>query len=221
MKILLVIQRNCVYSQKAYEHLKKFNFEIKLIYSQKRFEPFPEEISNWEGDYLFSLFNYIIFPKNFLQKVRFPINFHPSTPNHAGSGMINWALYNNDEFFGSTAHLISEDIDNGKILKVKRFKIKNNDSIESLGIKTKEICLKLFYEITEELFIKKKSIAKMLQESSEIKWLCKARKMREVDSMSIINVNITSEELKKRLKAFHTSQYPLRINLHGENFRHE
>ena len=61
----------------------------------------------------------------------------------------------------------------------------------------------------------------MLQESSEIKWLCKARKMREVDSMSIINVNITSEELKKRLKAFHTSQYPLRINLHGENFRHE
>ena len=145
MKILLVIQKDCEYSQKAYQFIKKFNYQLDVAYSSNRNESIPSKLRNWKGDYLFSLFNYYIFPKSMIKNIDFPINFHPSTPEHPGSGMVNWCLYHNDKYFGSTAHLINEKIDNGKILRVKRFEIKENDSIESLIRKNKQNCLNLFF----------------------------------------------------------------------------
>ena len=218
MKVLLVVQKNCKYSDKAYEFLKNFNCDLTLVHSSQRNEDLSSKIKNWEGDYLFSLFNYYIFPRDFLDKVKYPIKFHPSSPNHAGSGMINWALYNNDETFGSTAHLMNAEVDNGEILKVIRFKILNDDNIESLIVKSKKNCLNLFFEVIDQLLNKKITIKEMIQKSHSEKWLSKARKIKEIDEISKVDINISSLELEKRIKSFHTSKNPLTLFLHGKKF---
>ena len=76
----------------------------------------------WYEDNL-SFQNYFIIPRSLLLRSSLAINFHPGPPDYPGSGMINWALYDQCESFGVTAHLMNEKVDNGKILKVKRFKI--------------------------------------------------------------------------------------------------
>ena len=45
------------------------------------------------------------------------LNFHPSTPDYRGMGCINFALLTTKNY-GSTAHLIDEKIDHGKIINV-------------------------------------------------------------------------------------------------------
>ena len=51
-------------------------------------------------------------------------------------GGVNYAIFNGDKYFGSTIHFIDEKIDNGKILKVSRFRILKNDNVETLLKKT-------------------------------------------------------------------------------------
>ena len=53
------------------------------------------------------------------------INFHPGPPEYRGTGCVNYALYENSKFYGCTAHLINEKVDNGKIIDVKKFNINN------------------------------------------------------------------------------------------------
>ena len=46
----------------------------------------------------------------------------------------------------------------------------------------------------------------MIKNSSNEKWLGKARKIKEIDDISKIDLDITSIELERRIKAFHTSE---------------
>lgn len=64
------------------------------------------------------------------------INFHPAPPEYPGSGCINFALYDNAQEYGVTAHLMNEKIDNGRILEVRRFPIGKLDDLESLLSRT-------------------------------------------------------------------------------------
>ena len=132
MKILFVGKKECPYSLEAFEYLQKLGHEITVVWSAKRNQKFSEEILSWEGDYLFRFYSHIIIPKTLLNRIKTSINFHPGSPDHPGSGMTNWALYNNCKEFGVTVHLIDDKIDHGKILRVKRFKILDNDSIEDI-----------------------------------------------------------------------------------------
>ena len=54
------------------------------------------------------------------------INFHPGPPNYRGIGCLNFALLSNEKYYGVTAHIINEKIDNGKILSFKKFRLKKN-----------------------------------------------------------------------------------------------
>ena len=76
--------------------------------------------------------SYFILKKNILDNCKYAINFHPSLPKYRGVGGVNYAIFNGDKYFGSTIHFINEKIDNGKILKVSRFRILKNDNVETL-----------------------------------------------------------------------------------------
>ena len=58
----------------------------------------------------------------------------------------------------------------------------------------------------------------MIQNSKNEKWLCKARKIKEIDEISKIDINISALELEKRIKAFHTPKNPITLYLHGKKF---
>ena len=155
-----------------------------------------------------------------MNRIKTSINFHPGSPDHPGSGMVNWALYNNSKEFGVTVHLIDDKIDHGNILRVKRFKILDSDNIESLIDRTKSYSISLFYDIIQELLIDKKTVEELLVESKNEKWNCESRKIDQVNKMSIVDINIDSDELDRRIKSFHSKQFPLSLYLHGRKFIH-
>ena len=217
---ILFLGRKDVWGLNAYEHLCRIGADVTAIWSNKRYEALPNSILNWKGDYLFSFYSYYIIPKILLDQIKICINFHPSSPEHAGSGMLNWALYNKEKYYGATAHLIEEKIDSGKILKVKRFKILKNDDINSLKYRAKIYCTFLFYEIIQELLISKKSINNLLETSANENWSEEAKSIKEINAMSKINKDIEKNELKHRIRAFHTDDYPVQLEIHGEKFIH-
>ena len=220
MKILFVGKKDCSYSLNAFEYLQKLGHNITVVWSEKRNQKFSQEILSWEGDYLFCFHSHIIVPKILLDRVKTSINFHPGSPDHPGSGMVNWALYNNSKEFGVTVHLIDDKIDHGNILRVKRFKILDGDNIESLIDRTKSYSISLFYDIIQEILIDHKTIDELLDESKNEKWNCESRKIDQVNKMSIVDINIDSDELDRRIKSFHSKQFPLSLYLHGRKFIH-
>jgi|TARA_R100000030_G_scaffold35423_1_gene26433 methionyl-tRNA formyltransferase len=219
MKVLFFGYDGCEHSKDAYNYLKQFGCELTAVWSSSRKDKIPEEIFSWQGDYIFSFLNYLILPSKLLRRARYSINFHPASPQHPGSGVSSWAIYDGSKDYGVTAHLINEKIDDGDILMVKRFPILESDNATSLLSRAKKFCLILFYELIEKLFIDKITIEALIGINEE-SWIGEARKIKEVDAMSEISVDIDSQELEKRIRAFHTERFPVHIYLHGRKFIH-
>ena len=94
-------------------------------------EKLNEKIEKQKFDYIFCFRSFYILKKKDINKTKIAaINFHPGTPEYRGIGCINFAIYNNEKFYGSTAHLIDEKIDNGKILDVRKFQIRKKDNLK-------------------------------------------------------------------------------------------
>ena len=112
--ILFFYNKNCIFSKRLKNFLYKNSkncFSIDNLDPDKKTKKILK--LNLNFDYIFSFRNYYILKKNIIEKAKFAaINFHPGTPKYRGIGCINYALYNNEKNFGSTAHLINEKIDN-------------------------------------------------------------------------------------------------------------
>ena len=74
------------------------------------------------------------------------INFHPGPPKYPGIGCYNYAIWNEDKGYAVTLHHMAEEIDAGKIIDTKWFKIYKNDTIESLKNRAMVELKKLFYD---------------------------------------------------------------------------
>jgi hypothetical protein len=73
-------------------------------------------------DLLISYLNPVIVPGPILRTVRMAaINIHPAPPEWPGVGCVCYALYEGDRNFGVTAHIMTERVDQGPIIRVLRF----------------------------------------------------------------------------------------------------
>jgi len=90
----------------------------------------PREFLNYSLDSIFSVGNRYIFPADFIQIFgRQIINFHAAPlPAYRGSACPAFAILNNEREFGCSFHLVSDKIDEGNILHVESFQIKNDDT---------------------------------------------------------------------------------------------
>lgn len=133
-KILFLGKKNCKYSRSIASALfKKHHY---LVYIDEDLNP-NHKVFKKNFDYIFMFRNKTILNKQILKKFKKKaINFHPGPPTYRGIGCINQALINNEKFYGVTAHLINEKIDNGPIIQANFFKILKKDNLESLLKKT-------------------------------------------------------------------------------------
>ena len=132
-KVLFFGRDGDIFSRRAYNFLlKKFN-TVSCVWSKK---PKENKINNYNFDnvdLLISFRSYYIFKKKHLNKINnLSLNFHPGPPKYRGFGCANYAIYNKDDYYAVTAHIISEKIDRGKILDVKKFKIAKTISLKKL-----------------------------------------------------------------------------------------
>lgn len=73
------------------------------------------------------------------------VNLHMApVPEYRGCNQFSFAIINDEEYFGTTLHMIDTGVDSGDILFERRFPIPNNIDVETLYNKTFEESIILF-----------------------------------------------------------------------------
>jgi methionyl-tRNA formyltransferase len=166
------------------------------IFEDDSTKSFPLRYMNENYDLLISYISTCIVPREVLKKTKkWNINFHPGPPEYPGIGCFNFAIYNSAKQFGTTAHLMTPKVDSGKIIGIKRFDMDNEETVESLSIKTYSTQLVLFKEV-----IKFIEVNNSLPSSDE-KWKRKPYKRNELEKLAEIDSNMTKAETDKRIRA--------------------
>ena len=224
-KTLFIGFEDCNYCKLAYEFLIVCGFDVTCLWaSKKRRSRLPKEIKKWSGDYLFHMKSYYILPKALLGNVKVAaLNFHPSSPNYPGSGCLNRALYNNEDKTGITVHRLNEKIDNGQIIKAYDVPIFENDNIETLLPRVHMKQLEAFYDIVTILSQNDPLVLDIIAArtaNKDIKWGSKTGKIKEIDKLQLVNVDVEKEELEKIIRATAIGKFGPRLMLHGHEFKY-
>jgi methionyl-tRNA formyltransferase len=218
---LFFIRYNCFYSRLMIKFLRN-KLSIKVIYSKNRRQKISKNLLKWKGDYIFCFRSYFILPKFLINQAKIAaINFHPAPPSSSGSGGINRALYNNEKNFGTTAHLMNEKIDNGKIIKVRYFSILRIDNVSSLLKKAHKNTYILFKQVLKKILREGKLYIDNQVHSCKkkgINWTDKTRKISEINRMQVIKATYSKKKVEKIIRAAHLENYPVYIKFHNYKF---
>lgn len=84
--------------------------------------------------------------KKFYNNTRY-YNFHTAIlPEYAGTSTLSWILINKEKQSGITLHEMTPVVDAGKIISIERFEVLDDDTAETLNLKTQEHLFKMFCE---------------------------------------------------------------------------
>ena len=221
-KILFIGKAGDNYSKKFYLYLNKHFRKISVIYNNlKNHKQIKHRIKNWKGDYILCFRSNYLFNKDEIKKpLKNIINFHPGPPQYRGVGCVNFAVMNNEKKYGSTAHIInSEKIDNGKIIDVALWKIKDNLSIDEILLKT---YTKQFGQLKKVVkYIKKNNLEFLIKKSKKFKWSKKLYTKKDLENIYSINANVKKKYFKKILTSTITKKFKPYILIHGHRFIYE
>jgi methionyl-tRNA formyltransferase len=220
LKILFMGRDNCEYTARALELFESLEIEYVVHLSSNRNEDLPLNIRGFRGDYLLSFNNYIIVPDSLLKAIKkASINFHPSPPEYRGSGGSSWAIYNQEQEFCVTAHLMNQFVDSGAIFDLVRFKIQEKENWLSL----KKRALDYSFQQLERTLIGiceqgYSYIQKNLDSFHSTTWSGPIRKIHEIDDMQVLTCNASEEQISRTIRAFHSQSHPVKLRISGRTF---
>ncbi len=199
MKIILLTKKTeyC----KRIQDLVKAKFPDSLILEGEVGDTLPT--IEWEKlikevkivDCVISFLSPWIIPEIWLNKSKAAINFHPAPPNYPGTGCYNFAIYNKEKEYGATCHYMLPKVDTGKVIKVIRFPMYNEDTVVTLKNRTMENMLKLFCEVFEYI-VNNKSLPEPAEQ-----WTRRAYTRKDLQELCKITKEMNEEEVKLRIKA--------------------
>ena len=213
MKICIIAKKNKPYIDKIIKLTKK-NFNNLDIYLGVYGDVYPKNLDKKKYDVLISYLSPWIINQKTLSKIKlFSLNFHPGPPEYPGTGCYNFAIYNNEIKYGVTAHLMDKTVDTGKIIKVNKFKISKKITVNELMNKSYKSMFLLFKYVLKNMIIKKKITF------SNDNWKRKPFKRKEFKKLLIIKKDMSSNEIKKRIRATYFKGNPgPYIKLVGKKF---
>ena len=219
-KALLLTRKGCKYSKFLEKKLLDFGFDLLTHQSSdSRGKKLPKRILDWKGDYIFSFRSLYIVPLSLLNRASIgSINFHPGPPDYPGGGCTNFALLDNSDVYGVTAHLMDEKIDNGKILSVKYFPISPHDNIKSLTTKTHKELYILAKNVIKKIMLNGLSSFNYLDSDKEIKWRKWKGSIKQIDQLSTLDFELSRSDMLKIIRAVHTPEFPAKIIINGLEF---
>jgi methionyl-tRNA formyltransferase len=194
-KVLLLRKNDNEYARRAEEYVRK-QFANHLVFEGGRKDKLPHEVLNWQGDLMISFISSWIYPSVLLKNAAVAaINFHPGSSDYPGTGCTNFAFYDGAKEYGITCHHMNASVDAGKIIAVKNFTIKEEDTVYSVTQHCYQLIEETFYELMECILQ-----GKTLPES-EAKWTKKPYTRNELDELCHIRPGMTKEEIERRIKA--------------------
>tara|TARA_B100001939_G_C16925105_1_gene611213 strand:- start:115 stop:792 length:678 start_codon:yes stop_codon:yes gene_type:complete len=218
-KKLIFIGKDDYYSKKIYKFIiKNFNStKIFLLKNKLENKKFKQNFK-FSGDYLISYRNPIILTKKILDKIQYPINFHPSTPKYRGVGCYNRAILNRDKIYGSTIHLINSKIDKGKILVVERFRISKVENLETLIKKTHKL---QYGQIINILKMIKSGNFDIKKFKNNYKWSGNLFKKKQLEKIYEIKKKTSKNSFNRLILATNTKKFKPYIKIYNKKFYYE
>jgi len=218
--IVLFMGRNgCFYSKKIRKLLEKSSKKFYYFKSNKIGEKIHKKYLKLNYDYIFCFRSLCILKNNILKKVnKAAINFHPGPTEYRGTGGVNYALYENSKFYGCTAHLINQKVDDGKIIDVKKFNINKHNSISEVLTKTYEVMSCQAISIIKNIKKNPDFVEKQILKNKDIKWSNKIRKLKDLNNFYQINKNIKKNDFLNKIRATDTPKFKPYIKLYGKKF---
>jgi methionyl-tRNA formyltransferase len=195
LRILFLRKKDNQFAQRAEDFIRK-HFQQSLIYAGGRKDKLPEEVLNWKGDLMISFISSWIYPEQLLSNVSYAaINFHPGSPEYPGTGCTNFAIYHGAQEYGVTCHHMKAGVDSGKIIAVKKFPIKKDDTVYSVTQHCYKLIEETFYEIMNSILN-----GQPLPVNNE-QWKRKPYTRKQLDELCTITPDMSEEEINKRIKA--------------------
>ncbi len=193
--ILFLRKKDNAYAQRAEEFVKK-HFTYATVFSGSRKDPLPQEVLNWKGDLLISFISSWIYPASLLKQVKMAaINFHPGSPEFPGTGCTNFAVYEGAKEYGVTCHYMNASVDSGKILTVKRFPIRETDTVYAITQQCYRLIEEMFYEIMNGVLK-----GEPFPHTNET-WKRKPFTRKQLDELCTITPDMSEKEIALRIKA--------------------
>jgi methionyl-tRNA formyltransferase len=194
-RVLFLGKRDNLFAERAADYIQR-HFRHPVIFFGTRHDKLPEEVLNWQGDLLISFISSWIIPEALLRNAAYAaINFHPGSPEYPGTGCTNFAIYNGEKEYGVTCHYMKETVDTGNILSVKRFPLKEEDTVYSITQHCYSLIEELFYEIMDCILQ-----GRPLPSSAE-QWKRKPYTRKQLDDLCFIKPGMAEEEIERRIKA--------------------
>lgn len=210
--ILFFGKKSDKYCDKALSFLN-MNFSNVISYLGDWGDAFPKGTIDWEGDYIISYLSRWVIPDQILKKAKkAAINFHPASPDFPGIGCNNFALYQNAGEYGVTCHQMNPKVDTGQIIAVNRFPVYQTDCVASLLERTYDYLITLFYEIIAIILR-----GETLPASTE-KWSRIPYTRKEFNELGVITVDMSTEEIEKRIRAISYLNYKPIVEINGYVF---
>ena len=126
--------------------------------------------------------------------------------------------YDNSKFYGSTCHIVDEKIDNGKIIDVRRFRLKSSDTIESCLKKSYQQMLAQAFYIINLLSKNSNNLSKLINKNKKVKWEKKIRKLKDLNKFYEIKKDVSKKEILNKIRATNTKKFKPFIILHSKKF---
>jgi len=208
LNVVFFGRENCKYSKKLIKFLSK-KTNLTIIFSKKKKEKRNFKFLLQKNiDYIFCFRSLFILKKNLLNHVRInSINFHPGTPDYRGIGCTNFAIINNSKIYGSTAHLMDNKVDKGKIIDVTKFKIKKKCDINYLINKTHLYMFNQAKNIISKLLKDREIINTLVKKNKKNKWVKKIYTKKNLEDLYQLKLSTTPIVLEKILRATITEKF--------------
>ena len=200
--IALILKENKKHNSKVIKYLKSKKIRLD-IFIGKTGDKLPLKLKNKKYDLIISYLSPWIIKKNILKKTRLNnINFHPGPPSYPGIGCYNFAIYNEEKYYGVTAHIMNAKVDTGKILGFKKFKINKKITLEKLINLSYLKMYELFKEIVD------KSLNNKPFSNQDISWKRKPYKRSDLENLCVIKNKFKKKEILKRIRSTYYPGYP-------------
>ena len=218
--ILFFCRENCEFSKMGINLMLDLGYTLKIVFNQGKGGKLPKDIELFECDYIICFRSWFILPKKLIEKPKyFAINLHPGPPAYPGSGCINFAFYNEENYFGVTTHLMEEKVDSGKIIDYETFPLLQSQTLENVLKTTHQ---KLYNQLTDLILnlsaFGNDYVHQKIKENESVKWSKKKRKLKEVEEHREIKFDMDKKEIAKRIRSFHHPDYPVFIILDEKRF---
>ena len=158
----------------------------------------------------------VVVPREILDRLGYgAYNFHPGSPEFPGWAPASFAVYRRAAEFGATAHMMTERVDEGPIIGVDRFSVSPGSDVAEVERLAYFHLARLFWRFAKDLATRSMPLPVL-----PVRWNGRKTSRKIFQAMCDIPLDISKEELDRRLKAFggNCSGVSPAINLHGVRF---